>query len=232
VFLYLLGTSEPGSTRPPRPTGLPAASKMGKSSRERKASLSRPARLTVANPASRRTSWSTSSALTRWSKPSGRPPEAVPDHDLLVVTAIDAQVAAGSRAVGCLQQPLVVPLDGLFECLVDLGLLLVFASAARVAVVQGDPGLGGQAFHCLDEVQLVDLAHEGDDVALGAAAEAVVEALLGVEGERRRLLGVERAQSGPAGADLAQRHLFAGDGLEVGLGSDPGHVLLRDRHGA
>ena len=72
----------------------------------------------------------------------------------------------------------------------------------------------GQACEPLDrlgEAQPVGLHHEGDDVAMLAAAEAMIEGLVVVHRKRRRLFIVERAQAGelPALADKA--HLLAHD---------------------
>ena len=60
---------------------------------------------------------------------------------------------------------------------------------------QRQPHLAGQPFHRLAEVQPLGLADELDRVAVRAAAEAVIEALLLVDAERGRLLRVERAQA-------------------------------------
>ena len=72
--------------------------------------------------------------------------------------------------------------------------------ARLLVLVQRDAGPVGQQAHGVDEVEVLHGAHEGDGVAGLLAAEAVVEALLGVDAERRRLLGVERAEPAPAPA--------------------------------
>ena len=77
---------------------------------------------------------------------------------------------------------------------------------------------------------MLDLAHERDDVALGPAAEAVVEALLLVDRERRGLLGVEGAQTLPAPADPLQLDVVADHRDEVGRLPNPDHVLVDDPH--
>ena len=66
-------------------------------------------------------------------------------------------------------------------------------------LVQGHPGPVGQEPHGVDEVEVLGGPDEGDGVARGLAAEAVVEALLGVDAERGALLGVERAQARSSG---------------------------------
>ena len=73
--------------------------------------------------------------------------------------------------------------------LADLGVL-----------VQHHAGPVGQQPHGIDEVEVLGVPDEGDGITRGLAAEAVVEALLGVDAERGALLGVERAQAGPAPA--------------------------------
>ena len=67
----------------------------------------------------------------------------------------------------------------------------------------------GQELHRLLELERLGLLDELEGVAALAAAEAVVELLLGVHGERRRALVVERAQPGPARADPPQVGLLA-----------------------
>src|SRR5256886_16180600 len=85
-----------------------------------------------------------------------------------------------------------------------------------------------------DEVDALGLLDERDRVAAALAAEAVVGAFLGTDGERRRPLVVERAEPGeararslqlrPAGNDLD--NIGGGlDGLDRGIG-DPRHSAL------
>ena len=62
-------------------------------------------------------------------------------------------------------------------------------------------------------VQLEELEH----VAAGAAAEAVEEALLGIDDERRRLLRVERAQALVGRPRALERHVLLHDLQDVGL---------------
>ena len=101
-----------------------------------------------------------------------------------------------------------VPGDGALHGVEQLGAPLVVASGLGV-LVQRDPGPVGEEAHGVDEVEVVHGAHEGDGVARRVAAEAVVEALLGVDAERGRLLGVEGAQATPAPAHLLQRGVLA-----------------------
>ena len=97
-------------------------------------------------------------------------------------------------------------------------------------LVDGDAGLVGQPAHGVDEVEVLDGPDEGDGVALGLAAEAVVEALFGVDAERRRLLGVERAQADPAPTLPLQGGVLPDQGDDVGGRPDPGDVLVGDAH--
>ena len=53
-------------------------------------------------------------------------------------------------------------------------------------VLERDPEPLGEPLDRADEVEALRLAHEGDDVAALAAAEAVVEVQVGVDGEARR----------------------------------------------
>ena len=82
----------------------------------------------------------------------------------------------------------------------------------------------GQALLELDEL---------DDVAAGPAAEAVEEPPVPVDGERRRLLGVERAEPLVAGARPAQRDDLLHDLHDVGLRLQIGDEARRKaRHGS
>ena len=73
------------------------------------------------------------------------------------------------------------------------------------------PKRDGERLDGLGEFEPVDLAHEVDDVAARAAAEAVVEALVAVHGEGGRALVVERAEPLPGAAGLLQRGVVADD---------------------
>src|SRR6185503_2642534 len=77
-----------------------------------------------------------------------------------------------------------------------------------------------QLFHGLLEVEALGLLNELERVAALAAAEAVVELLVGVHRERGRPLVVERAQPGPSRPDPA----------EVGLLGDEVHHVHRFPH--
>ncbi|CAB4804447.1 unannotated protein [freshwater metagenome] len=57
-----------------------------------------------------------------------------------------------------------------------------------VGIPKGDARFRGKFFDGAYKVEMFDLAHEGDDIALGPAAEAVIELLLGIDRERARLL--------------------------------------------
>ena len=124
----------------------------------------------------------------------------VADAELLSGGAVEAaavqEVAAlgGARRQQLRAEELVGDLVGVQEPLALAHLLPVGAGAAvLVAQLVADPG--GQLLHGLVEGGVVQLLHEGDDVAVLAAAEAVVAAHLGADGERRRALVVERAQA-------------------------------------
>ena len=84
------------------------------------------------------------------------------------------------------------PLHDAEQRLAPFAVELVLAAGV---VADRDPGPCRQSLHGFDEVAALDAAEERDRVAGGLAAEAVVEALLGVDRERRRLLGMKRAQA-------------------------------------
>ena len=83
-----------------------------------------------------------------------------------------------------------------------------------------------------DEVEPLRLAHEGDDVAALAAAEAVVEVEVGIDREARRPLLVERAATHVARARaLAERGSLADDVDDVrGVDHVANALVLDPRH--
>ena len=89
----------------------------------------------------------------------------------------------------------------------------------------------GEELHGLGEVERLGVAHERDRVALGLAAEAVVELVLAVDRERRRALVVEGAQAHPARAHSPQVGLGAHQGDHVhGLAHALDRVVGVERH--
>ena len=91
-----------------------------------------------------------------------------------------------------------------------LSTLPVEAVTAAGVVADRDPGSGSQLLDRLDEVAALGVAQERDRVPGRLAAEAVVEALFGVDRERRRTSRYEtgtgrRNVSRPASAACAPR---------------------------
>ena len=74
------------------------------------------------------------------------------------------------------------------------------------------------------------LSDEGDGVARGLAAEAVVEALVGVDAERRGLLAVERAQADPPAPLTLEGGVLPDEGHDVCGRPHPGDILVGDPH--
>ncbi|MCY1220629.1 hypothetical protein D9M72_326490 [compost metagenome] len=113
------------------------------------------------------------------------------------VEAAAVQEVASLRGGGGQQlgaEELVRHFVGVQEALA-LAHVLAAGAGAAVFVAQFEADPGGQLFHGLMERGVVQLLDKGDDVAVLAAAEAVVPAHLGTDGERRRTLIVERAQA-------------------------------------
>ena len=147
----------------------------------------------MARPASTRVRWGTPKAADQLIPSLGRPAEPVLAHHVPVVAALAPQVGPGRRRVRSGEQALVVPGDGLLQRLVEPRSALVVAAGGLVVVAQRDAGPGRQLLDGLDEVEMLQLPDEGDDVAFGAAAEAVVEAQLGVDA---RTTGSSRCGTG------------------------------------
>ena len=94
------------------------------------------------------------------------------------------------------------------EDLVEL-LLAVFPRPARDTARDGDAEARREGLDRLRKVEPVHLPHEVDDVASGAAPEAVVEPFLAVHREGRRPLVVERAEPLPGAAGFLQARVLA-----------------------
>ena len=84
--------------------------------------------------------------------------------------------------------------------------------------------------HRLGKTEPLDLHQEGEDVAVLAGREVVVEALLVVDEKRRRLLGVERRQAGPFAPRLPQLHPRADDLRHRHPGADFVEKIGRELH--
>ena len=122
-----------------------------------------------------------------------------------------------------------VEVDRLRHGLVQRGPALAVGGGGGV-LGDGDAAALGQAPHGLDEVDVLDLAHEGDGVTRLLAPEAVEHAHLGVDTERRGLLLVEGAQPHPARALLLERGVLADERHDVRGGPHTDDVLVRDGH--
>ena len=160
----------------------------------------------------------------------GRPPDAVAGH-LVGVEAPGPEIGPRRRRIRSGAQPLVVPLAGLLGEGEQAVLALAPFGLVALGVAQRDAGLGRQPLHRTREVEVLDLADEGDGVAGGLASEAVVEPLGLVDREAGRLLVVERAQAGPPLADPLELRVARDDRDEVRRLPDPCDVLVDDPHG-
>ena len=105
---------------------------------------------------------------------------------------------------GCqrfLEQP-----RGRFERIEQAELLLVGALILRVGLRHGNASLAREPLNGFREAQALRLHDEGEDIAVLARGEAMIEGLLVVDGEGRRLLFVERRQAFPFATGALQRH--------------------------
>ena len=123
-----------------------------------------------------------------------------------------------------------VPVDRLRHRIDELLAAGPLLAVAGGRVRELDPGLGGELLDRAHEVDVVDLLHEREHVAGRVAAEALVAAGLLAHVERRRLLGVERAQPDPVAAGLAQLHVLRHDVDDRNRRADPLDVVVDDRH--
>ena len=73
----------------------------------------------------------------------------------------------------------------------------------------GQTGLLRQILDSLDEGHAAMLHQEGDGVAIGSAAEAVVELLGGADAERGGFFAVKRAQAHEVGPPFFELHVAA-----------------------
>ena len=101
------------------------------------------------------------------------------------------------------------PLRGRLEHVVERRRPLRARPFGRIGLGQLHAGLGGQRLDRFGKLQAVRAHDEADDVAMRAATEAVEEALVVVDGERRRFFVMERAQPGMFAPPADQPHLAA-----------------------
>ncbi|MEZ5237481.1 MAG: hypothetical protein R2716_00440 [Microthrixaceae bacterium] len=85
----------------------------------------------------------------------GGPADAVAG-DLLGVEAPRTQVAARTGRVGCVAQPVVIPLDRPLHHLVEVLAALALLPSAALGVAQGDVGLASEVLDRVHEVQVLD----------------------------------------------------------------------------
>ena len=91
-----------------------------------------------------------------------------------------------------------------------------------------DAGEAREVGDGLGKLEALGLSHERDRVALGAASEAVIEALVGMHVKGRGLLAVERAQALPRAAGLLERRRGADQLDEVRRREDVVLDVVRD----
>ena len=159
----------------------------------------------------------------------GRPTDPVAG-DLFRVEAAAPQVGPGGRRVGTGAQPVVVPVGRTLGQLEQPLLTLAALALVTIGVAQRDARTCGEHLDRADEVELLLLTQEGDRIARGLAAEAVVQPLGGVDREARRLLRMERAQARPPLTDALQLGVLRDDRDDVGGLSNPSDVLVDDAH--
>ena len=80
------------------------------------------------------------------------------------------------------------------------------------------------------EIEMLDLAHERDGIARLLAPETVVKTFFAVNGERPRLLVVERAQPRPPTTDALELGVLGHKLHDVRRLTDSLYVLVDDPH--
>ena len=138
--------------------------------------------------------------------------------DRLVAEAAAAQIVealAAHRQAKLLLEPARRQLDDLLQGCRPLDPLAFCRRGAR----HGHVDLAGQLLDRFGKGKAFGLHHEAHGIAMGAAAEAVKEALLVVDREGRRLLVMERAEASILRPRAALQHDLAPD--------DVGHAEAR-----
>ncbi|CAB4790377.1 unannotated protein [freshwater metagenome] len=102
----------------------------------------------------------------------GRPAQLELTYRLAVI-ATRSQIVASRTRFGCLQELLVVPGHGTLHDIKELFALLT-NSARPFVVLELDTGPTGEILHGLNEVEMLRFADEGNGIALGVTAKAVV----------------------------------------------------------
>ena len=131
-----------------------------------------------------------------------------------------------------LAQLAAIPAVGLGERGEQPGMGLALAAGAPAALARHlQPQAAGEVLDRLHEVHVLVLHEKADGGAVGPAAEAVVELLLGADGEGGRLLGVEGAAGDELAPGLLQRHVVADHVDDVDAGEELVDEVLRDAAG-
>ena len=146
----------------------------------------------------------------------------IADAELLGDLARDAAALQVVDGAGRLAQVLAEGVAGLLEHVGQRGLLLALDGGAGAFGRRGvvfrhlQAVLAREVVHGLHEAHAGVLHEETDGVAVGAAAEAVIELLGRADREGGRLLAVEGAQPHEIGAGLLELHVAADDFHHVG----------------
>src|SRR5207253_5131404 len=130
------------------------------------------------------------------------------------------EIVAGFLGVG-MSQRLLVEERRLLHELAKLGSPLAGAIAGQTRL-ELDPGPRREGLERLGELEILRLHDKAEDVAVCAAAKAMVVTLIRKDDERRRLLGMERAQPFVRPSGLLQRDPLANDVDDVETGLDLG----------
>ena len=146
-----------------------------------------------------------------------------------LVHAADVEIAPGGHAARPRKLRLEPGSRGLHHAVERVALPLP-CLGARVARGQREPRIARQPLHRFREREALVPHDEADDIAVGAAAEAVEEALVLVHGEGGRLLLVEWAEPEQFAPAAQEPHAFADHAFQRNACTNLVQKLRRKRH--
>ena len=103
-------------------------------------------------------------------------------------------------------------------------------AACGVSGSSSIPAFAAQRPHDVAEGRVFDALYEGDRVAAGTAAEALEKPAVRMDVQRRRLLGMKRAEPDEVVSALAQSDVLSDQARDVGASADFAQCVLVVSH--